>query len=327
MRNLIQILLAMCCLEICQYPAFSQSDQEPVIRFGYIDKHGQFVIEPKFISAADFSEGIAWVHSEETNLIDPNQIDAIDKHGKVLFGVSFKKPTGVGPFVGKFARVTLGENDFVDRSGKIVHRWDPAKHKEEDRTIQPFGRAQEDGEKLIFQPNDLSSTHQRWGHFYEGVCHVSYSRPEGRGQYQGFMDRNRQIVLQLPQKIKACGDFHDGLAPVSVGGDGAESDDTQRLGFINHNGFFLIPPIYDVPLNYPRARNPIEAVQFHDHVALVKQNGENCYVDEYGHCFARFSGDMCSDFSDGLARVGVLVNAKGERVDAKQTKPIIELKR
>ena len=53
-------------------------------KYGFIDKKGEFAIEPKFDSATDFSEGLALVHMGE-------EIYAIDKAGEFVFKCDFKK--------------------------------------------------------------------------------------------------------------------------------------------------------------------------------------------------------------------------------------------
>jgi hypothetical protein len=111
--------------------------------------------------------------------------------------------------------------------------------------------------------------------------------------------------------VKECGDFHDGLAPVAIELTAVDKSNPSKLvkmGFINHQGDSVIPPIYDLPVN--SLANPLEAVQFHDHVALVKLHGVDCYIDDTGKTIAQFKQGTCSNFSEGLAAVSQVLDTE-----------------
>jgi hypothetical protein len=290
------LLSVIGCLLVFAVPAFP--DSAPNSHWGYINTQGKFVIEPKLVWAHSFSEGIAWVsaHGSEVN---PNKCDAINTHGEVLFSVI---ANAVEPFHGGLAKVIQSDRDaFIDRSGKFVS--DLPVETIQPENLPPFGHVLVNKETLIFQPNEGFSDHQGWSHFSEGLCHITYD--DGDKVHEGYMDIDKHIVLQLPKEIQACGDFHDGLAPVSI----QVAVGNKKLGFINRAGNVVISPTYDVP------RTSLENIQFHDHIALVKCNGICCYIDHAGKYIARFRGSVCREFSDGLAAVGLLVDENGKCVD------------
>jgi WG containing repeat len=309
MRSLVLLLAVNLCFWACRVPAGSQSNPQTWMRFGYINTKGQFAIEPKFLFARNFSEGVAWAQSEASSNNSPNRFDAIDKDGRILFSLDGQIAS---EFKDGLARVIVKDRDeFVDRSGRFVAHSEPYGNKEEDHRIQPYGSAMVDGERLIFKPSDGFSTHQRWGHFYEGLCHISYTLPGSYDAHEGYMDKTNQIVLQLPSTIKDCGDFHEDLAPVVIEVNDSQTGDNRRLGFINHNGALVVPPVYNLSPPRMMDSDPLKRMRFHDRIALMQQH---YYIDQTGKCIAHFRGP-CSEFSEGLAAVGVLVNAEGKRVD------------
>ena len=302
MRFFILLLAVGCCLWSCRGPAFCQTS---VWRYGYIDTQGELVIKPQFVFARDFSEGIAWVQFPAGVVSQSARVDAIDLKGRLLF--SLDGNIQVNQFKGGVAEVFAPGYTYVDRSGKTVAYKEPAKKAEEPK-IQPFGEVVREGERLIFRPGNGSSDHQRWGHFCEGLCHISYTLPGSYDVHEGYMDKSNQVVLRLPPTIKDCGEFHDDLAPVEIRVPESKLNDMHRMGFIDRSGALVIPPIYELPNARDMSSAPLDKVQFHDHVALVRRNGECCYVDRKGKCIAHFRGD-CAEFSDGLAAVAVLVDA------------------
>lgn len=102
-------------------------------RRGYIDKTGKFVIEPRFSTAGDFSDGLARI------VLNPNfgfafeGFGYIDRSGNIV--LSFKFPSEyqmVNPFFGGLASVeTQGTGHktsrfgYIDKSGKVI--WPPSR--------------------------------------------------------------------------------------------------------------------------------------------------------------------------------------------------------
>lgn len=97
------------------YPAYSIKDGDK--KFGYINKTGTFVIEPKYFSATDFSDGIALVTDENGNKY-------IDTAGKVIYESSDDIYIS-SPFVNGAAVITKFNDTttkygYIDNQGKTL---------------------------------------------------------------------------------------------------------------------------------------------------------------------------------------------------------------
>ncbi|MED7842166.1 WG repeat-containing protein [Campylobacter coli] len=80
-------------------------------KWGFIDKSGKFIVKPKFDEAWDFSEGLAKV---ELN----RKYGFMDKNGKIVIEPKFD---GVGNFSEGLAAVGLnGKWGFIDKNGEFV---------------------------------------------------------------------------------------------------------------------------------------------------------------------------------------------------------------
>jgi hypothetical protein len=329
--------------------AYSQSKNDCSARCGYIDHQGKFAIQPNFTFGGSFSEGIAWAQSIASSKMKPPRFDAIDTSGRVLFSIETgsvddfhcglsrilkDRRYGYIDKTGKFAIPIkfLAAEDFVDDRAKVYFQeW-------RQRTINTKGEFVEaapekpksaipayaqahvnEQDQLIFDaPSEVGDDRAATG-FSEGLCYVHYLLKGTNSYKQGFMDTTRRIVLQLPDQIKACGPFHDGLSPVLIeqpGRDEFNERKTTKLGFINREGAIVIPPIYDDP--------KVDSVlgswwwydpRFREGIALVKWHGADRYIDRQGKTVAQFRCVYCAPFADGVAPVTFLVDDAGKPVD------------
>jgi hypothetical protein len=307
-RNFLLSIVLFLCVGLQSIAASAESKESKDdcrTRCGYIDVHGKFVIEPKFLVAMSFSEGIAWAQSVASAQISSQRFDAIDPGGRILFSVD---AIAVDEFKNGLARVIQQDKDaYVDHTGKFVAA--PIVQEPRKEGIQPFGKAMPDGKSLIYQPQTSFVIHQQWEHFSDGLCQISYTTPDEQS-HAGFMDSTQHIVLQLPKNIIGCGDFYEGLAAVLI--ESADSGAKQKLGVMNHKGEVVIAPVCELPLELIS----VDRMQFHDRVALVQIQGVDYYMNTEGKIIAHFQGGFCRSFSGGLAAVGVLVDAKGNRVES-----------
>jgi hypothetical protein len=102
---------------------------------GYIDKTGKFVIEPRFSTAEDFSEGLALIILNPDFGFPYEGFGFIDRTGRIV--LTFKYPsdyTMVNNFAGSLAWVETGGNSmdfrnaqygYIDKSGIVI--WTPSK--------------------------------------------------------------------------------------------------------------------------------------------------------------------------------------------------------
>ncbi len=151
---------------------------------GYINKSGDFVIEPKFAAAGPFSEGLARVAVIENGI---EKLGFIDKKGDFVipptFNTDFDFRRNSSDFSEGLAALTEGLNPsrtkqssfiYIDRSGKIA---------------------------LATEFVDASE-------FRDGLASV-YSERTNRW---GFIDKTGKVVI--PLQYEFASDFSDGLALV-----------------------------------------------------------------------------------------------------------------
>jgi hypothetical protein len=187
---------------------------------GYIDETGKFSVNPQFSTAMRFSDGLAAVEVE-------GKIGYIDKTGKLVVNPQFETVgrmggrLGLATFSEGMARVKSGDKfGFIDKTGKVV--------------ITP-------------QFEDAFP-------FFEGLAAVSV------GKKYGFVDGGGKLVVN-PQFDEAQ-PFTNGLACVRVG---------KQYGYIDKTGKLTINPQFDV------------AFPFSDEgLAMVGLGGKVGYIDKSG---------------------------------------------
>jgi hypothetical protein len=184
-------------------------------KYGYMDSSGSVVIEPKFKSAGQFSEGLALV--ELFNYYEDRGF--IDRTGDVLFHVNFPSnelynatyfyTTEVGSFHDGMARVELRDPrlvtffGFIDMSGNLAIAAD-------------FEDARD---------------------FSEGVAAVSIAKPDDFSQVAaGFIYPNGRFAIE--PSFEETDSYSEGIA-------GVRDQATHKWGYIDHHGSYIIPPKFD----------------------------------------------------------------------------------
>jgi len=186
-------------------------------KWGYISEDGKFTISPQYKRATVFSEGIAWVVSENASPV------AIDKKGEHKFSLQeAEKVSSYQEGLAAFSQINQEGNNmwgFVDRTGKV--------------TINPqFSAA---------------------GNFSEGLCAVRNT--EGKW---GYINKDGQLVIH-PQ-FDWAGGFSNGRAVV-------QSD--RKYGVIGKEGRYLINPQFSQMVN-------------DGNLYLIEQNGRYGWCDKDG---------------------------------------------
>jgi WD40 repeat protein len=291
-------------------------------RWGYIDRSGKIIVEPRFEYAEEFSEGLGAVKVD-------GRWGFVDGSGKLVIEASY---SSARPFSEGLARVhvggeknsRLGQWGFIDRSGAVV--------------IQPqfrdVGIAESvhdfhDGLAMIEvdflkgfidkQGNIVISPRFTYAYpFSEGLASVS----ERHGEKWGYIDKTGAWVI--PPKFEWGSMFSEGLAPVSLQAvcgyidrtgemklrpdfQTAETDCAvvwgsfdgglsrwrvyDKFGFINKAGELVIKPQFDLTFN------------FSEGLAFVEKNGKYGFVDQTGRLVIEPQFYSAKDFRNGLARV------------------------
>ena len=92
--------------------------------FGYIDTTGQFVVEPQYARAAEFSEGLAAVLVGDPLAIDSAKWGFIDAFGTLVIEPGFDDQYNPPYFRDGLARVRVGEaQGYINPAGEFV--WQP----------------------------------------------------------------------------------------------------------------------------------------------------------------------------------------------------------
>ena len=256
-------------------------------KYGYIDTKGNVVIEPVYLGAKPFSDGLAavkrgffWGYIDKTGkTVLDFQYDyaaqAVD--GRMVVGKS-QRVNGRPP-----VRVTTGEFALIDRSGNILLPFDNRR-----LILMLDGRIQYADKKgskgfydrnfrTVMEPIKCSSGEIR---FQEGLAAV-----ENNENLYGYLDVTGKWAI-APQYREAFG-FSEGVAVVML--------DDVSMTYINKAGEDAFP------LN-----NPVQwAGSFHEGVACVLDYKDSLYcIDLAGKKLFDIKGaDGAAYFSDGLCEV------------------------
>ena len=263
--------------------------------WGFIDKSGKWVIEPKFKEANPFSDGLALVCSKSNGLYG-----FIDRSGAWVIEPKY---TTAYPFSDGLARVCSKSNGlfgFIDRSGAWVI--EPTFEDPINNTVR--GR------------EELQDDYAR--DFSDGLALV---RSKSNGLY-GFIDRSGAWVIE-PQYDYAR-DFSEGLASVEVNG---------KYGYIDKTGVFVINPDFGIGysfsdgLAFVRKKHDgkieigcidhsgawvffltpdFKAINaFSDGLAYAESVTKKGFVNDTGEWVIETKFDVVGDFHEGVACVNI----------------------
>ena len=201
---------------------------------GYINKKGEYVIPAIYKSGTAFSDGLAFVVS------DGGFPTCIDKNGNQKFALNdASRITAFREGLAVFATES-GERGFVDKTGKTV----------------------------------VNAQFETAYSFRGGFARI------WREGVAGFIDKTGTIKIN-PQ-FNAVGNFYE---------DKAAFSDGKQWGYINTKGGYAINPMFD------------DAGRFSNGLAAVKQGKAFGYIDKTGKLAINPQFDGASPFSDGLAAV------------------------
>lgn len=188
----------------------------PAHRTGYIDKRGEFVIQPQFVQAFPFKEGRAIISDKDSST--RARYGFIDKSGETVIPIQYVR---VSDFSEGLAMVMVEQNagnkiGYIDKNGNYI-----IKPIFDDIYILPMEEA------FIYEASSGTE-----GLFSEGLASVKMN-----GKW-GYIDRTGQFVIR-PQFAHA-GIFKEGLAPAAI-----KNGRRPKYGFIDRTGRFVISPQFD----------------------------------------------------------------------------------
>ena len=186
--------------------------------WGYIDRNGQMVIEPQYEIANEFSEGLAVVVKDKIRTVStvnrqPSQSTVVVSH------LVQRRRIIVGGSSAELSASETAESAtkallLINKSGQTV---------------------------LTFTREDVQFDIHEGARFSEGLINA-YDRGTGK---VGFMDKTGNFVIQPIYRQAAA--FSEGLARVAV----LEGNE-EKLGFIDHKGRFVIPPRFNTDADFSR---------------------------------------------------------------------------
>ncbi len=167
-------------------------------RVGFIDKRGRYTIEPRYIKARSFHEGVAMVQLPGTEE-QPGPVGYIDRRGQLAFLDKTGRVTDLGDFNDGLAAAQVKLEDGSLRWGYI------------DKTF-----------KLRIEPRFVAARD-----YTDGVAAVAVLDPEEKPKW-GYLDKRGQWLIE--PMFDDADDFDDTLTLVRVGEAIGYSDKTARRG-------------------------------------------------------------------------------------------------
>jgi predicted DNA-binding WGR domain protein len=217
-------------------------------KYGFIDKSGSWVIKPTFDSGHAFYDGLAIVRVK-------GKWGCVNQVGKFVIEPQFDR---FGYFNEGLAVVESNDKSgYINKTGKFVIKPTfssmPGEFKEGLATVKAndkwkFGSIDKTGKQVI--PPQFDGQY----YFEDGLAGVLFN-----GHY-GFINKLGQFVIEAKFEDGAGG-FSDGLASAKYNG---------KWGYINKTGQFVIEPKFE------------HASRFYNGLALVEVNGKSGYIDEKG---------------------------------------------
>lgn len=237
---------------------------------GFIDKSGKYAIEPQFLGARDFSEGLAAVAD-----LDDGLWGYIGRNGAYVippqFFEAYSFHEGMAP-----AEID-SKHGYIDKSGKVVIKAQFAMVGNFSEGLASVG-VSDSNEKPLPGILGAASFKGKWGYVDSSgktiiTAQFEEARPFSEGLAAvkqaglwGFIDKKGKALIG-PKYEDAYG-FSEGLAAVKQGG---------RWGYIDKAGALVLSPRFD------------NAGDFIDGLAAVWLNEKMGYIYKNGEYFWRAS--------------------------------------
>jgi len=241
--------------------------------FGYINKKGEFVINPQFSNATLFKDGMALVSAQGSK----TPWGFIDEKGKYVIPPSFKYAT----IFSEGLAFVVNENEApkaIDEKGETKFTLQNAE------AVRPFhdGLAgfsvfADDGDRKwgFVDKNGtvkISPQFYRVGNFSEGKCAATIEI----NKYV-YIDKDGKIIIN--NQFDGAGEFHNGKAIVVTG---------KKCGVINDKGSYIINPQFSGM--YPDGDNYI--ITMGDKVGWADKEGKIIINPQYDDAKPFYGNDL-----------------------------------
>lgn len=315
--------IAFLCASVwsCQ-PSFADDEQ-----WGYVNVVGEFIIKPKYLSAGNFSSGLAAVKVSIKN-DDDSTVERwgfINKKGEEVIKPQYDEVLG---FNEGAAAVKLpdGKWGYIDSTGKDIIE---PKFSKADCFSEGLAAASDDNGnfgyidkagKWVIKPQfelacrfsgDRAAVliNERTGSLSPHCTEDIYV---AHGAHWNFIDKTGKVVID--SSFESTGVFGDGIAPVAVGTNQGTSI-PDKWGFLNTQGVLAIKPQF---ANVHAPSEGMVAVQ----TGQWKEIGQGFrswtpgkwgYINTTGKQIIESKFDGADPFSEGYA--GILVDGKWGYID------------
>ena len=253
-------------------------------KWGFINKSGDIVVEPKFDKPSCFGGDIAIVELDGKLLIIKKEGEKVRELGKA------KYPGHVYTAFNEEV-CAIGINDkwgFIDKSGDVIiePQFEECKIFSEGfaavKIKDKWGYVDKSGNVIIEPLYDFG------GHFSERLALVSIKR------INGFIDKKGDRVVKL--KYAFAGHFKEGLAYIATEHRRDEINWFGGWGYINNKGETMISNsafCWVYPFKEGLAKVEIEI------------NDKSTFINKLGEFIAEPKYDFCHWFSEGFAAVSI----------------------
>ena len=296
-------------------------------KWGYIDKKGNYVINPQFKDATWFNNGLARVQNEE------GKYGFIDKKGNYEIPAHYSQATIFAEGLA-FVVEDGGHPTCIDKDGDTEFEFTMADgvccfqeglapfYILNDKNEAKWGFVDKKGDVVInpqftyvrYFNNGLAAVandKDKWGFINKegtyvinpqfdnvGDFHDAGIAPFKSGEKWGYIDKKGKYVIN-PQ-FESVSDFYDGKAIALQSG---------KWGYINPKGKFIINPQFD----------NCSIFIYGEKIAAIMMDDKVGYIDEKGKYVINPQFDMAYDFCDGFAFVKSgdkygLINPKGNYI-------------
>jgi len=224
-------------------------------RWGFLDADGREVIEPKYKLVGDYTDGLCLAS-------DGNDSMFMDKQGRTAFRLP-KDACHAEGFSCGLALVCGGKGEGGNLKGRDFSLDDA-------NLAEPWRVFVDHGGKAV-----IRTTYTAAGSFTEGLAPVSMSKGAwftsteletnaepvyAHGGEWGFIDTSGKLVIEM--KFNAVSQFSEGLARARHNG---------KWGFIDKTGEFVIPPRYEWVMSF---KNGVAEAVLDGMIILIDRQGK-----------------------------------------------------
>lgn len=282
--------------------------------YGFLDINGKIVIEPQYINANSFSEGLAVVKNEDymDGYINVSNDLVIEykfyiagdfSEGMAYYGIYDGYDTKYGYINNKGEIIVeakyLSAGDFSEGLAPVY-----------DEAFEGWGYINNGGE-MVISPRFKTivghpiSDYGKDGLFSEGLANVSYNNKSV------YINKEGEVVLE--PVYESVGPFLEGLASFY-------DSKTNKYGYFNKKLKIIIPPMFDYAGTFNNGYAAVgigneDSMRYH----FINKDGSNVfkmdfdYLDNYKNGLAKFR-----DEDTEIGYINGYINTKGEIVYQEQ---------